>query len=88
MKHAGAAALAQLAALLAVLRGVAGLQERSPGVFYHKSRSFLHFHEDAAGLFADIRCGGDDFERLAVGSAAGQAALIAKVEAFLQGKTR
>jgi hypothetical protein len=52
--------------------------EKKRGVFYLKSRSFLHFHEDPKGLFADIReaDGGDDFERIDVTDAAGQQALF------------
>ena len=29
--------------------------EKKRGVFYFKSRAFLHFHEDPKGMFADIR---------------------------------
>ena len=48
------------------LRTIDGLKERKRGVFYLKSRAFLHFHEDPAGLFADIRLAGDDFDRFGV----------------------
>ncbi len=66
MRHAGPAALDRLEPLLSELRTIAGLTERSRGVFYCRSRAFLHFHEDPAGLFADIRDGGDDFTRIPV----------------------
>ncbi len=46
-----------------------GLVERKPGVFYRKGKAVLHFHEDDAGLFADVRLDGDDFERFRVSTA-------------------
>lgn len=77
MKHAGPEALDQLAPLLERLRALDGLREPKRGVFYRKARAFLHFHEDPAGLFADIRdAAGRDFERIEVTTAAGQAQLI------------
>ncbi len=80
MKHAGAEALARLAPLLACLRGTPGLTEKRPGLFYIRSRAALHFHEDPAGLFADLRRPGDpNFERLDVTDAAGQAELLARL---------
>jgi hypothetical protein len=80
MKHAGQEALAELAPLLAQVREIGDLTERRPGVFYIKSRAALHFHEDPAGLFADLRLPGDpDFTRLDVTHPAGQAALLARL---------
>jgi len=64
VKHAGPAALDQLERLLVQLRAVPGLKETSRGVFYRRSRAFLHFHEDPAGLFADIRNRDGGFDRL------------------------
>jgi hypothetical protein len=55
MKHAGAAALDTVEPLLAEIRGLPSLTERKRGIFYRKSQAFLHFHEDPAGLFADLR---------------------------------
>lgn len=79
MKHAGAAALDRLEPLLGDLRALTGLQERSRGVFYRKSKAFLHFHEDPAGLFADLRAAdGGDFERLCVSTQVEQADLVAR----------
>lgn len=67
MKHATAAALDQLEPLIAAIRALGMLKEKSRGVFYRGSRAFLHFHEDPAGLFADIRdASGGDFERVDV----------------------
>lgn len=66
MKHASAATLHQLEPLLARIRGLAGLVERKPGTFYRRSSAFLHFHEDPAGIFADVKLNGVEFERLPV----------------------
>ena len=53
LKPAASVALAELSALLDEIRKREGLQERKLGIFYRKSTAFLHFHEDAAGMFAD-----------------------------------
>ena len=58
MKHATSQALRQIEELLEQLRTIAGLTERKPGVFYRGASAFLHFHEDPAGLFADLKSGG------------------------------
>ena len=84
MRHARAPALAQLAALLDQLRLLPGMVERQPGIFYRRSQSFLHFPEDPAGLFADLRLiAGEDFTRYQVDSRAQQATLVAAVKAAL-----
>ena len=59
MRHARADTLQQLGPVLQRLRELEGIRERSLGVFYTKSKAFLHFHEDPAGTFADIRRGPD-----------------------------
>jgi hypothetical protein len=70
MKHAGAAALDQLEPLLDRIRSCAGLREKSRGIFYLKSRAYLHFHEDPAGIFVDIRAvDGKDFDRMKLDAA-------------------
>jgi hypothetical protein len=76
MKHAGPATLDALEPLLARLRTLPGLKEKSRGIFYLKSKAFLHFHEDPAGLFADLR-EDSDFTRHEVTSAEGQDTLFA-----------
>jgi len=65
MKHAGAAALDTVEPMLAELRALPGLKEKSRGTFYRGSKAFLHFHEDPSGMYADVRLA-DDFERLRV----------------------
>ena len=82
MKHAGPEALDQLEALLAKLRELPELREKSRGAFYRGSRAFLHFHEDPAGLFADVRFE-DDFERLGVTTTKEQDALLRRVRSAL-----
>jgi hypothetical protein len=83
MKHAGAQALDALESLLQQLRTHAGLTERKRGAFYHKSSGFLHFHEDPAGLFADLKIG-DDYQRFPVNSAAERTLLTQRVAALMQ----
>lgn len=83
MRHAGADTLAALSPLLAALRRLPGLVERRPGVFYRRGRACLHFHDDAAGVFADLRLDGPDFTRWRVSGAAEQAALLAQLQLAL-----
>lgn len=79
MKHAGADALVALSDLLESLRTRAALVEKRPGIFYLKGKAFLHFHEDRAGLFADLRQGGD-WQRLPVNSYDERAEVLALVD--------
>jgi hypothetical protein len=83
MKHATPSALAKLEPLLAKLRRHASLKEKSRGVFYLKSRAILHFHEDPAGLFADLRTSGE-WKRFGVNNAAERAALLQTLAGFLR----
>jgi hypothetical protein len=55
MKHASEAALGAIQPMLTEIRQLERLREPKPGVFYQKSSAFIHFHEDPAGLFADVR---------------------------------
>ena len=82
MRHARSDALDQLEDLLATLRTLPELREKSRGSFYRGSRGFLHFHEDPAGLFVDVRLH-DDFERLRVSTKAERAAFIRLVKKAL-----
>lgn len=86
MRHAGPEALTQLASLLGALRTLPGLVERQPGIFYRRGAAFLHFHEDAAGLFADLKQPpARGFQRWPVSDAAQQAAFLAEVAQVLAG---
>lgn len=78
MKHAGPATLARIAPLLDELRARAVLREMRPGVFYLKSRAFLHFHDDPSGIFADVRLS-DDFIRLPVTTNSEQSDLLERI---------
>ena len=84
MKHAGDEALDGLEELLVRIRELAGLKERKRGVFYRGSSAFLHFHEDPAGMFADVRTD-SDWQRIPVNSRAEQRELVAKIRAALSG---
>ncbi|PYP87782.1 MAG: hypothetical protein DMF61_09045 [Blastocatellia bacterium AA13] len=82
MKHAGEKALDELEDLICDIRKLGGLRERRRGAFYKKAIGFLHFHEDPAGLFADLKVG-DRFERFPVGTHAEREQLLARVRACL-----
>ena len=88
MKHAGPATLLTLAPLLARLRALPDLIERSPGCFYKGSKAFLHFHEDPAGTHADVKLTADGFTRVRAESAAEQDALVALAAGALKGARR
>ena len=85
MKHAGHAALQTLAPLLAKLRKHTELREKTTGCFYFKSKAFLHFHEDPAGMFADVKLGAD-FVRLRVSTKTEQRTLLDRVDRFLEAR--
>ena len=59
MKHATTQTLRSLSALLVEIRKRDSIRERKLGIFYKGARSFLHFHENPAGLFADVSRGAD-----------------------------
>ena len=80
MRHARQTALDELEPLLARIREIPGLTEKSRGVFYKRSKAFLHFHEDPTGYYADVRLT-DDFERFRVQTVDEQAALLERVTA-------
>lgn len=84
MKHAGPAALSELAGLIAAVRTRPGLREPRPGIFYRKGKAWLHFHEDKAGLFADLRAGAD-WQRFRVSTRDEQATLLAGIDHSLGG---
>jgi hypothetical protein len=82
MKHAGAEALDRLEPLLAQIRRLPKLKERKRGIFYVHGRSLLHFHEDPAGLFADLAWRGED-TRFRVSEPDEQLRLLRAIEAVL-----
>lgn len=80
MKHASGKGLDDLDDLLRQLRAVDGLTEKKRGVFYRGSRAFLHFHEDASGLYADVRVDAE-FERMRVTTKVERKRLLSVVRA-------
>lgn len=83
MKHAGPAALDALGDLIAAFRALPGLKEPRPGVFYRKGQAWLHFHEDPAGLFADLRAG-PEWERFRVSEPDERARLLSLARASIE----
>lgn len=83
MRHATPTALDDLEDLLVRLRELPELTEKSRGTFYRRSKAFLHFHEDPAGLFADARFS-NDFERSRVSTKAERNALFRRVRAAVR----
>jgi hypothetical protein len=82
MRHA-APLLDQLDPMLAALRALPGLTEKQRGVFYCRSKTFLDFHEDPSGLYADVHGPHGDFARFKVDSAEDQAELVRTATDFL-----
>lgn len=86
MKHAGSDALDALEPILASVRRFEGLTEKKRGIFYRRSKAFLHFHEDPAGLFADLLLA-DGEKRMRVSTAAEQRAFLRAAAAALSAVT-
>ena len=76
MKHAGDEALNSVEPLLKRIRKYDALSEKGRGKFYRGSSAFLHFHEDPAGLFADLKVG-SEWKRLPINSPKEQEKLLA-----------
>jgi hypothetical protein len=85
MKHAGEAALDRLEPLLRELRGMPSLREKTRGTFSRGGRAFVHFHDDAAGLFADVRFH-EEFERFDVTRAADQRRFARSIREVLRAR--
>ena len=83
MKHATDATLARINGLLEALRRKGGLKERRRGIFYLGSQAFLHFHEDARSIFADVKLAGA-WHRLPVNSSVQQQRLLRTVRDVLR----
>jgi hypothetical protein len=65
--------------MLERLRAMPELRERTRGVFYRRSRAFLHFHEDPSGLHADVRLG-PEFSRFRVETAEERDELLTRIQ--------
>jgi hypothetical protein len=87
VKHAGDQTLDSLEPLLDEIRGRPGLKEKKRGTFYRRSDAFLHFHEDEAGIFADVK-GSEDWERFPVNTAAERRIFLEAVTRALRSKPK
>ena len=76
------ASLDQISPLLSVLRAHPELEGIRPLTFHLHGRDFLHFHDYADGMAADVRLA-KRVVRMAVASAAEQAELLGQIEACL-----
>jgi hypothetical protein len=64
MAHASPEALQAVLPLLRQLRDIKTLKEKQPGIFYCRSAAFLHFHDEAGALVADLKkTSGSGFDR-------------------------
>ncbi len=79
MRHPRDGELDPMMPVIEELRGIDGLVERKPGVFYRRSKAFLHFHIDGDDFYADVRLDGDVFDRRKVTTKTEQRALVAAV---------
>ena len=82
MKHASVQTLQRVSGLLDEIRQRKGLNEKKLGIFYRKSKSFLHFHEDPTGIFADLTVGAS-FDRRPVNTAKERKDLLAAIDRTL-----
>lgn len=77
MGRADAEALKKVAPLLRQLREIQGVAERSTGVYYARRDAFVHFHDEAGALFADLKKpGGAGFDRFVLATPAEQRKFI------------
>ncbi len=60
-----------------------GLKEKKRGVWYRKSKAFLHFHEDPAGIFADLKHDDGVFHRFPVNTKKQSASFLKKLRGLL-----
>ncbi len=84
MKHACKETLTEIEAILTYLRQIPKMIERTPGCFYRGSIGFAHFHEDPAGIFADVKLNGKSFARLRVSTKEEQRRFIKAVKDSLK----
>jgi hypothetical protein len=84
VKHATQHTLAKYSTFIDSLRSIEEIVEKSPGVFYRKSKPFLHFHEDPTGLYADLRVNADEeFTRVRVATKVEQTTFLKMVSTAL-----
>jgi hypothetical protein len=84
VRHITPVRLDTIEPLLDEIRAIDGLVERNRGVFYKRSKAFLHFHEDGPrDVYADVRLDGVEFERMRVTTKAEQAQLLRRIRLVL-----
>jgi hypothetical protein len=83
MRHAREAALDTIEDLLVAIRRHQSLTERKRGAFYQKSAGFVHFHEDPAGMFADLKVAGE-WKRLRVTTRREQKQFLSELSSVLR----
>ena len=85
MKHAGPQALDAIEPILREIRKleIEGLIEKKRGTFYCRGNAMLHFHEDAAGFFADLKVDGE-FTRLTVNTKREEAEFLRRAAVALR----
>lgn len=89
MKHAGRMTLDLLEPFFAELRQRhPELREKANGSFYVKSKGYLHFHEDPAGIFADVKLDLVEFARFRATTEREQRALLARIDRSLSALAR
>ena len=79
MRHVTERGLDRIESLLAKLRDVDALTEKKRGVFYRRSKAFLHFHEDGDDIYADVRLEGSSFDRHRVSTVREQEDLVRRI---------
>jgi hypothetical protein len=82
VRHAGSDSLDGIETFLVQLRDLPGVVEKKRGVFYRRSKAFIHFHEDPTGMYADVRLA-DEFVRFRVQTPDEQDALLARIRAVV-----
>lgn len=77
MARARKATLQQLDPWLEEVRGLGidGLVEKANGAFYKRRAGILHFHEDDAGVYADVKVAGE-WQRVAIDADRGKRKVI------------
>jgi hypothetical protein len=89
MLHASENTLAKYPAFFVSVRAIDGMNEKRPGVFYRKSKAFLHLHEDPTGLYADLRLNvTEGFVRMRVASRVEQSTFITTPTSVLTAPAR
>ena len=76
--------------LIEALRAIEGLRDvgLNPPNFHFRSRPFLHFHDTAEGMYADVRFGTADFEPVWAATPEERESLLRRVRQHVQRAAR